>query len=89
MEQKICKQCQGLVLQRPNESNYRYKQKKYCSQICCRAYMKENKIGWWAAPAVKSKGKPKHKWNDLSIQPYLNNDEIAGERRPEDENSYF
>ena len=51
--------------------------------------MKANKIGWWAAPAVRSKGKPHHRWDDLSIQPYLNNDEVAEERRPEDENSYF
>lgn len=86
--EKQCKQCQGLILQRPNESAYRYKQKKYCSQVCSHAHMKENKVGWYASPAVKISGKPKHHWDDLSVQPYLNDDNVVTEKEL-NEDRYF
>ncbi len=88
MDQKTCQQCQGPILQRPNESNYRYKQKKFCSQICSHKWMKEQKVGWYAAPAIRSAGKAKHKWDDLSIQPYLNNDEVVPDGRADSEDNY-
>lgn len=73
---RTCLKCGNEIPRRANQSNYRYSTRKYCSQVCCRAYMKENHIGWFATSPTTVGAKKKHKWNDLDITPYLNNDDL-------------
>lgn len=46
-----CTQCGKPIEKKPHESVNRYNGKKYCSTICAKAWMKKNKIGWFAADA--------------------------------------
>jgi len=47
MERK-CLQCDGELIKRKFESKKRFSKKKFCSTKCSRAYLKANKMGWWA-----------------------------------------
>ena len=43
-----CLRCGKDIPKKPHESKARYEGKKFCSQVCAKAYMKENKIGWFS-----------------------------------------
>lgn len=60
---KTCQHCGENILQKDNESNYRYQQKKFCSPEHCRAYMREHHLGWFAGPQ-KTVRIPKEAWVD-------------------------
>lgn len=72
---KTCLTCNKDILQKVGESNYKYNRKKFCSQECCRAYMRENKLGWYATAKVAAK-LPRHSWDDLDVAPYLSDDDL-------------
>jgi len=61
---KTCQHCGENILQKANESNYRYQQKKFCSPEHCRAYMREHHLGWFSGPQ-KNAPRAKGAWQEL------------------------
>lgn len=53
-----CLQCAKEIPRKPHESVNRYNGKKYCSTTCAKAYMKENKVGWFS-PEMQTIKRPK------------------------------
>ena len=47
MEDKDCLVCEKTFLKKKYESKARFAKKKFCCPECSRAYMKENRIGWY------------------------------------------
>lgn len=61
---KYCLSCGKEIIKKSYESIPRYQGKKFCSQICTKKYMKENKVGWFSPETFKTKSRPKGWYND-------------------------
>ena len=47
-----CINCGNTIPKKTYESVNRYKSRKFCSQLCSRAYMRINQIGWFKQGAL-------------------------------------
>jgi hypothetical protein len=45
-EVRQCQNCDGPIVKRENENNFRYKSRKFCKNDCYHEYMRKNKLGW-------------------------------------------
>ena len=43
-----CLNCNKPKIKRPNEDQFHFWKRKFCSRKCSREYQKKNKIGWYS-----------------------------------------
>jgi uncharacterized protein with PIN domain len=46
-DMRVCMNCGGDIIKKEKENNFRYKQRKFCTDTCYHEYYKNNHLGWY------------------------------------------